>query len=132
MREPWREAPKHPRPQRRLLLADSFEGIPQPRTERAKGIDSTATWPDEYRYSAGQARARSTLRRYGMLDDRVVFVPGYFNESLPTAPTRRLALIHIDADACAYAWCQSIETSPRGIFALPAYFRFHICLTCSR
>jgi O-methyltransferase len=44
-------------------------------------------------------QAKSTLRRYGMLDERIVFVPGYFNESLAAAPSRAFALIHIDADA---------------------------------
>lgn len=87
---------QHPR---RLLLADSFEGIPQPRTNKGREIDSTASWPEEYRYAAGQARARSTLKRYGLLDERVVFVPGYFNVSLPAAPTQQVALIHVDADA---------------------------------
>ena len=48
---------------------------------------------------AGQAQARSTLRRYGVLDDRITFVPGYFNESLPPEQATAFALVHIDADA---------------------------------
>ena len=84
---------------RKLLLADSFEGIPQPRTALGKRIDTTASWTGEHRYVATLGQARSTLRRYGLLDERVVFVPGYFNESLPALPSERLALIHIDADA---------------------------------
>ena len=43
--------------------------------------------------------AKSTLRRYGMLDERVTFVEGYFNETLGDMPAEALALIHIDADA---------------------------------
>ena len=91
---------KHPRSAsepRRLLLADSFEGIPMPRSSRGKSIDTSAEWP--VRYAAGQAQTRSTLRRYGLLDERVVFVPGYFNESLPSAPATAFSFIHIDADA---------------------------------
>ena len=88
---------------RRLLLADSFEGIPQPRTERGKQLDTSAAWPSEFRYSASEREARSTLRRYGFepeADERIEFLPGYFNESLPMAPTPHgLALVHIDADA---------------------------------
>ena len=84
---------------RRLFLADSFEGIPMPRTERARSIDTTATWKDSYRYVTGLSQARSTLRRYGVLDDRVAFIKGYFNETLPRVPSRAFALIHIDADA---------------------------------
>ena len=68
-----------------------------PRTARAREVDTSAEWP--VRYEAGQAQARSTLRRYGMLDDRVVFVPGYFNESLRSAPAEKYSVIHIDGDA---------------------------------
>lgn len=82
---------------RRILLADSFDGIPMPRTERGRSVDTSAEWPERYR--AGQTQARSTLRRYGLLDDRIVFVPGYFNETLRSAPAERYSLIHIDADA---------------------------------
>lgn len=74
--------------QRRLLVADSFEGIPAPRTARGLSVDGpgvahgTANWPE--RYSAGQARVRSTFRRYGLWDERVILIPGFFNVSLPS------------------------------------------------
>ena len=92
-------------PPRRLFVADSFEGIPQPRTARGLRIDGpdvahgSAAWPE--RYAAGQAQVRSTFRRYGLLDERVVLVPGFFNVSLVHAPVAnaKLALVHIDADA---------------------------------
>eukprot|EP00908_Phaeocystis_cordata_P020248 Transcript_31911.p1 GENE.Transcript_31911~~Transcript_31911.p1 ORF type:complete len:490 (-),score=40.07 Transcript_31911:1026-2495(-) len=89
-------------PPRRLLVADSFEGIPMPRTARGLHVDGpdvahgSANWPE--RYAAGQSRVRSTFRRYGFWDGRVVLVPGFFNVSLP-ALDAPLALIHIDADA---------------------------------
>ena len=89
--------PARPQP-RRLFLADSFEGIPLPRTKRGKRIDTTSSWPT--RYEATESQVHSTLRRYGYFDDeRVALVPGFFNVSLPAAPIRQLALVHIDADA---------------------------------
>ena len=94
---PSKKKPSSATAPRRLLLADSFEGIPLPRSAKGKQIDTSAQWP--VRYAAGIATAKSTLRRYGVLDERVVFVPGYFNESLRTAPSKRYSLIHIDADA---------------------------------
>ena len=38
----------------------------------------------------------------GLLDERILFVPGNFNVTLsrPPASNRRYALLHIDADAC--------------------------------
>ena len=43
----------------------------------------------QVKQTAGQAQARSTLRRYGVLDDRVAFVKGYFNETLRRVSSRR-------------------------------------------
>lgn len=82
---------------RRLLLADSFTGIPFPHSARGREVDTSAHWPERYVASINQAK--STLRRYGLLDERVVFVPGLFNESLPSVRASAFALIHIDADA---------------------------------
>ena len=110
------EAPREAR--RRVLVADSFRGIPPPRQDfDAGGVacraddEPTADWTD--RYVSGVDAVRYNFRRYGLLDDRVDFVEGFFNESLPprfgstsrTAPVPTpkdapiLALLRIDADA---------------------------------
>jgi hypothetical protein len=41
---------------------------------------------------------RARFARYGLLDDRVRFVPGYFRQTLPDAPIERLALLRLDGD----------------------------------
>ncbi len=46
--------------------------------------------------SHGQVRERFT--RYGLLDDQVRFLVGWFRDSLPAAPIERLALLRLDAD----------------------------------
>ncbi|EGB10535.1 hypothetical protein AURANDRAFT_23748, partial [Aureococcus anophagefferens] len=90
---------------RRVVVADSFAGIPPPRLDievaatgetHAKEVDPTADWTD--RFVSGVDAVRYNFRRYGLLDGRVTFVEGFFNESLPPgAPV--LALLRIDADA---------------------------------
>ena len=105
---------------RRVFVADSFAGIPPPRLDievaatgetHAKEVDPTADWTD--RFVSGVDAVRYNFRRYGLLDGRVTFVEGFFNESLPPvlgstsdvapfpppegAPV--LALLRIDADA---------------------------------
>ena len=104
---------------RRVLVADSFRGIPPPRREFtaqagtvfAAEDEPTFDWTDRFVSSLGAVRYN--FRRYGLLDDRVDFVEGFFNESLPprfgstsrTAPVPTpegapvLALLRIDADA---------------------------------
>jgi hypothetical protein len=83
---------------RRVWLADSFQGIPE--------VGPTAH-PLDVRL--GLHRANSVLavsmetvqenfRRYGLLDDQVRFLPGWFRDTLPNAPVERLALIRLDGD----------------------------------
>ena len=44
-------------------------------------LDPTFDWVD--RFVAGEDLVRYNFRRYGLLDDRVRFLRGFFNESLP-------------------------------------------------
>ena len=41
---------------------------------------------------------RANFQRYGMLDDQVVFLKGWFRDTLPTAPVDRLAILRLDGD----------------------------------
>ena len=71
-----------------------------------RAVMSGATIPSE----AFQARSdalwagtsyeevRERFARYGLLDDQVRFLRGWFRETLPTAPIERLALLRLDCD----------------------------------
>jgi O-methyltransferase len=41
---------------------------------------------------------RRYFARYGLLDDGVRFLPGWFRDTLPAAPVKRLATLRVDAD----------------------------------
>ena len=41
---------------------------------------------------------RERFARYGLLDDQVRFLRGWFRETLPTAPIQRLAVLRLDCD----------------------------------
>lgn len=41
---------------------------------------------------------RDRFARYALLDEQVKFLPGWFNETLPTAPIEQLALLRLDGD----------------------------------
>ncbi|MEJ0068603.1 MAG: TylF/MycF/NovP-related O-methyltransferase [Pseudomonadota bacterium] len=41
---------------------------------------------------------RKNFQTFGLLDDQVRFLKGWFKDQLPTAPIDRLALIRLDAD----------------------------------
>lgn len=77
---------------RKVWVADSFAGLPD--------IDrkhETFEWQ-----SGDMAVSLDTVKnnfaRYGLLDDQVVFLQGFFSDTLPTAPIRQLAILRVDAD----------------------------------
>jgi O-methyltransferase len=41
---------------------------------------------------------QNNFRRYGLLDDQVRFLKGWFRDTLPSAPIRRLAVLRLDGD----------------------------------
>jgi len=82
---------------RTVWLADSFQGLPPPNDDEfpADAGDLHHTI-DELAVSLEEVQRN--FRLYGLLDDRVRFLPGWFKDTLPEAPIERLAVIRIDAD----------------------------------
>lgn len=82
---------------RTVWLADSFQGLPPPDPERypadAGDIHHTL---DELRISL--ETVKSNFRKYDLLDDQVRFLPGFFADTLATAPVSQLALLRLDGD----------------------------------
>lgn len=81
---------------RRVFVADSFEGFPEPDPDikidagfKHAGVDLMIAPFDQVRRS---------FERFGLLDDQVVFLKGWFIDTLPTAPIEKLSVLRIDAD----------------------------------
>lgn len=82
---------------RTVWVADSFRGLPPPNAERYPadaGLD-LSVW-DQLAIPVEQVKAN--FERYGLLDDRVRFLVGWFRDTLPTAPIERLAVMRLDGD----------------------------------
>jgi O-methyltransferase len=83
---------------RSVWLADSFQGVPRsdPANYKAdKGIRAD--------FAAGilgvsEAEVRANFERYGLLDERVRFLPGWFKDTLHDAPIERIAVLRLDGD----------------------------------
>lgn len=79
---------------RTVWLADSFEGLPKPGHVLEKDYDF-------YTYdilSVGQEQVRMNFELFGLMDGQVRFLPGWFKDTLPTAPIEKLALMRLDGD----------------------------------
>jgi hypothetical protein len=82
---------------RRVWVADSFEGVPAP---------DLANYPadrdsDYHKYgdlSVPLETVRRNIEKYGLLDDQIVFLKGWFKDTLPAAPINRLAVLRLDGD----------------------------------
>lgn len=82
--------------ERRIWLADAF-GSPPYRSE-GNEWDSPRDIGWMANLSQGVDEVRRHFRDYGLLDDRVLFLRGWFRDTLPRAPVRRLALLRLDGD----------------------------------
>lgn len=82
---------------RTVWVADSFAGVPPPDADRYPadaGIDL---------YRAKQLaisleEVQSNFEAYGLLDDQVRFLKGWFKDTLAPAPIDRLAVMRLDGD----------------------------------
>jgi len=88
---------------RRVFLADSFEGLPRPdgakypadRRDRLFSFTELAISQDE---------VKRNFAAYGLLDDQVVFLKGFFKDTLPRLTDERFALIRLDGDMYESTW----------------------------
>jgi hypothetical protein len=82
---------------RRVFAADSFEGLPPPDPEKyPHDVDNDLhTFPQ---LSVSLEEVRANFEKYALLDDQVVFLKGWFRDTLPSAPIERLAILRLDGD----------------------------------
>jgi O-methyltransferase len=87
----------HGEKDRRIWVADSFEGLPPPdevNFPQDVSIDLSGT--PELAVSLEQVQAN--FARYDLLDDNVRFLKGWFKDTLATAPVHTLAVLRLDGD----------------------------------
>lgn len=82
---------------RRVWLADSFEGLPPPDSAQYPA-DKGDTFHTYQELAVSQEQVQENFRKYGLLDEQVVFLKGWFKDTLPTAAVEQLALLRLDGD----------------------------------
>jgi hypothetical protein len=87
---------------RRVWVADSFEGLPEPDPAQFQAeakFHNTPVVRNIYKNFAVDLEAvQMNFASYGLLDDSVRFLKGWFKDSLPGAPIGRLAVMRLDGD----------------------------------
>jgi O-methyltransferase len=82
---------------RMVWVADSFAGLPRP-DAHAHPADAGAIWHKWTELAVTRAEVEANFRNYGLLDERVRFLEGWFSDTLPGLVDRTWALIRLDAD----------------------------------
>jgi O-methyltransferase len=83
---------------RRVWLADSFAGVPPPDVANYKADKGIRL--DLYAgvLAVPESEVRANFERYGLLDDQVRFLPGWFKDTLADAPIESIAVLRLDGD----------------------------------
>jgi hypothetical protein len=82
---------------RKIYAADSFRGLPKP-DEAAYPADAGDINHQFSFLAVTRQQVEENFRKYGLLDSQVVFLEGWFKDTLPGLPAKQLALIRLDGD----------------------------------
>ncbi len=82
---------------RKVWVADSFEGLPSPNIDKYPQDAGLNLYLIPY-LAISLETVKSNFEKYNLLDDQVVFLKGFFSDTLPNAPIDTLALLRLDGD----------------------------------
>ena len=82
---------------RRVFVVDSFKGLPEPNAADfpADEGDIFHTYPQ---LAVSRQEVEENFRQYRLLDARVVFLEGWFKDTLPSAPITNIGVLRLDGD----------------------------------
>ena len=78
-----------------------------------------------------EAEVRANFERYGLLDDQVRFLPGWFKDTLHDAPIEQIAVLRLDGDLYE-STIQALDAlyprlSPGGFCIVDDYYAVKAC-----
>jgi O-methyltransferase len=82
---------------RTVWAADSFCGLPKPDSAKYPADRGDGHWRHT-RLAVPLEEVKGNFAKYGLLDSQVQFLAGWFCDTLPTAPIKRLAILRMDGD----------------------------------
>jgi len=82
---------------RKVYVADSFEGLPQP--DATKYPKDAGDEHHKIQYLAvSLEQVKRNFAKYDLLDDNVIFIKGFFEDSLKKVNFDKLAILRLDGD----------------------------------
>lgn len=80
-----------------VYAADSFQGLPEPDPDKYPAEKGNDFHFHEI-LAVSRKQVEENFLKYGLLDTQVVFLEGWFKDTLPVAPIEKLALMRLDGD----------------------------------
>jgi O-methyltransferase len=115
---------------RKVWVADSFEGLPKP-DGRFKQDDGDRHWKKRDQLGISLEQVKVNFSRYGLLDEQVRFLKGWFKDTLPTAPIDKLAILRLDGDMYASTMDALLNLYPKlsvgGYIIIDDYGALEVC-----
>lgn len=82
---------------RKVFVADSFEGLPKPDEEKYEA--DKGDWHYVFSELAiPLEQVQYNFKKYDLLDERVIFLKGWFKDTLPKIESNQFALLRLDGD----------------------------------
>jgi O-methyltransferase len=85
------------RSDRTVWVADSFAGLPPPTPSLYPADEGDEHWRNAS-LAVSLDEVKRNFDKYGLLDDQVKFLVGWFHETLASAPIEQLAILRLDGD----------------------------------
>lgn len=85
---------------KKIFVCDSFEGLPKPQSDRYQHfaeVEDTHYLKNSY-LGVSLETVKTNFEEYNALDDNVVFLKGWFNNTLNNTDIKDLALLRMDGD----------------------------------
>lgn len=80
-----------------VWAADSFQGLPKPDPAQHPADAGDRHWSFSP-LAVSLDDVKANFERYGLLDEQVRFLVGWFKDTLPAAPIKQLAVARLDGD----------------------------------
>jgi hypothetical protein len=81
---------------RKIFVADSFEGLPKPSLKQDQNLDlSKDVYPE---LAISLEAVQDNFRAYDLLSEQIIFLKGWFKDTLSDVRIKQLALLRLDGD----------------------------------
>jgi hypothetical protein len=86
-----------------VYAADSFEGLPKPNIEKfPEDAGDKHYTKDNLKVSLDEVK--NNFKLYGVLDEQVKFMKGFFEETMKNSPIKKLSILRLDGDMYGSTW----------------------------